>query len=91
MLSMLIPLKVVVLTMTIHVDNVDLIMLTMLPSHRRCSSSHNSLRGIHSITHSIQSNSLLRSAPANPNSALALPNKIYKHACHCLSSVKQFE
>ena len=42
-----------------------------------CSSSHDSLRGIHSITHPLQSNILLRSP-----SALT----VYRHTCYCLSS-----
>ena len=62
----------------------------------RCSSSHNSLRGIHSI-HPFLPVPLFAQKPISPfqqGSKFELqtfPNNIHRHTCYCLSSVKHFE
>ena len=53
--------------------------LTRSFKHRRCSSSHNSLRGIHPVTttHTFHCNILLRSSSAHFYNVLIFPNNIY--------------
>ena len=57
----------------------DFATFEMLNMHRKCSSSHSSLRG---ITHPVQSHFLLRSASAHSNSVLTFPHNINRHTCH---------
>ena len=40
---------------------------------------------------SLPSHILLSSSSAHSNSVLTFPNNIYRHACYCLSNIKQFK